>query len=67
MAPYLKQGDYQKGLTLLAELKPAIDGFFDEVLVMAGDEAVRDNRLALLAKLQSLFLNLADISYLSKS
>ena len=67
VAPYLKQGDYQKGLTLLAELKPAIDGFFDEVLVMAEDEAIRDNRLALLAKLQSLFLNLADISYLSKS
>lgn len=67
VAPYVKQGDYQKGLTLLAELKPAIDGFFDEVLVMAEDEAVRDNRLALLAKLQSLFLNQADISYLSKS
>ena len=67
VAPYIEQGDYQKGLTLLAELKPAIDGFFDEVLVMAEDEAVRDNRLALLAKLQSLFLNLADISYLSKS
>ena len=67
VAPYVKQGDYQRGLTLLAELKPAIDGFFDEVLVMAEDEAVRDNRLALLAKLQALFLNLADISYLSKS
>ncbi len=67
VAPYVKHGDYQKGLTLLAELNPAIDGFFDEVLVMAEDEAVRDNRLALLAKLQSLFLNLADISYLSKS
>ena len=67
VSPYLKQGEYQKGLTLLAELKPAIDGFFDEVLVMAEDEAIRDNRLALLAKLQSLFLNLADISYLSKS
>ena len=67
VVPYVKQGDYQKGLTLLAELKPAIDGFFDEVLVMAENEAVRDNRLALLAKLQLLFLNLADISYLSKS
>ncbi len=67
VAPYVKQGDYQKGLTLLAELKPAIDGFFDEVLVMAEDEAVRDNRLALLAKLQALFLNLADISHLTKS
>ncbi|MFZ8988871.1 MAG: glycine--tRNA ligase subunit beta [Pseudohongiellaceae bacterium] len=67
VAPYVKQGDYQKGLILLAELKPAIDGFFDEVLVMAEDEAVRDNRLALLAKLQALFLNLADISHLTKS
>ena len=67
VAPYVKQGDYQKGLTLLAELKPAIDGFFDEVLVMAEEEAVRDNRLALLAKLQALFLNLADISHLTKS
>ena len=34
---------------------------------MAEDEAIRGNRLALLAKLQSLFLKLADISYLSKS
>ena len=67
VAPYVKQGDDQKGLILLAELKPAIDGFFDEVLVMAEDEAVRDNRLALLAKLQALFLNLADISHLTKS
>ena len=67
VAPYIKKGDYQKGLTLLAELKPVIDGFFDKVLVMAEDEAVRDNRLALLAKLQLLFMNLADISYLSKS
>ncbi|MEC7079220.1 MAG: glycine--tRNA ligase subunit beta [Pseudomonadota bacterium] len=67
VTPYVKQGDYQKGLTLLAELKPAIDGFFDEVLVMAKDEAVRDNRLALLAKLQALFLNLADISHLARS
>ncbi len=67
LASYIKQGDYQKGLTLLTDLKAVIDGFFDEVLVMTKDEAVRDNRLALLAKLQSLFLNLADISYLSKS
>ena len=67
VASYIEQGDYQKGLTLLTELKPVIDGFFDEVLVMTKDEAVRDNRLALLAKLQSLFLNMADISYLSRS
>jgi len=67
VAPYIKKGNYHKGLTLLAELEPVVDGFFDKVLVMAEDQAVRDNRLALLARLQSLFLKLADISYLSKS
>ena len=55
VAPYVKQGDYQKSLTLLAELKPAIDGFFDGVLVMADIEAAGDNRLVLLAKLQHCF------------
>ena len=67
VAPLLAQGEYQKGLTLLATLKPVIDVFFDAVLVMAEVEAVRANRFALLARLQSLFLNLADISYLTKS
>ena len=67
VAPLIARGEYQKGLTLLATLKPVIDAFFDSVMVMAEVEAVRANRLALLSKLKSLFLKLADISYLSKS
>jgi len=39
-----------------------VDRFFDEVLVMAEDPAVRTNRLALLERLASLFLGIADIS-----
>jgi glycyl-tRNA synthetase beta chain len=39
-----------------------VDRFFDEVLVMADDEALRKNRLALLKKLASLFMGIADFS-----
>ena len=67
LTPLIVQGDYQKGLALLATLKPVIDVFFDGVLVMAEVESVRANRFALLAELQSLFLKFADISYLSNS
>lgn len=45
-------------------MKTIIDQFFDEVLVMADDVALRDNRLALLGRLRSLFLQVADISCL---
>jgi glycyl-tRNA synthetase beta chain len=41
-----------------------VDRFFDDVMVMADDEALRHNRLALLARLRSLFLQLADVSRL---
>lgn len=59
-----KQGHYETGLGRLAALKPSVDRFFDEVLVMAEDEALKRNRLALLGRLQNLFLQVADISYL---
>jgi len=45
-------------------LRPAVDNFFDNVMVMTEDEAVRNNRLALLAQLRGLFLKVADISQL---
>jgi glycyl-tRNA synthetase beta chain len=45
-------------------LREPVDQFFDDVMVMAEDEAVRGNRLALLSRLRALFLNLADISRL---
>ena len=42
-----------------------VDSFFDDVMVMTDDEAVRNNRLALLAELRALFLDVADISRLT--
>ena len=56
---------YSEGLELLATLRPEIDRFFDEVMVMAEDESVRNNRLILLNTLRELFLQVADISELS--
>lgn len=55
---------YSEGLKLLASLRDSVDGFFDNVMVMAEDEKVRNNRLSLLKRLQSLFLQVADISLL---
>lgn len=48
----------------LARLRQPVDQFFDDVMVMAEDERIRANRLALLSRLRTLFLNLADISRL---
>ncbi|MEK7207398.1 MAG: DALR anticodon-binding domain-containing protein, partial [Pseudomonadota bacterium] len=62
--PLLKSGDYAKALKLLATLRPAVDEFFDKVMVMVDDVAVRNNRLALLNSLSNLFLHVADISRL---
>jgi len=54
--------DYAGALDALAGLREAVDGFFDHVMVMAEDEAVRNNRLALLADIRRLFLQVADPS-----
>jgi glycyl-tRNA synthetase beta chain len=64
VAPLFKSGHYAEALTRLAGLRPAVDEFFDKVMVMADDIAVRNNRLALLNRLSNLFLNVADISRL---
>ena len=61
----LADSDYNRALTLLAGLREPVDAFFEQVLVMADDEAVRNNRFALLNSLRSLFLNVADISLLA--
>ena len=55
---------YETGLKRLAELRDSVDAFFDNVMVMAEDEAIKTNRLKLLQKLQNLFLRVADISVL---
>ncbi|UYF99979.1 glycine--tRNA ligase subunit beta [Halomonas sp. GD1P12] len=64
VAPLFAEGHYQQALDALAELRAPVDRFFDEVMVMAEDSGVRQNRLALLASLQALFLEVADISLL---
>lgn len=63
-APLAASRDYQRSLEQLASLREPIDAFFDQVLVNADDLAVRANRYALLARLRSLFLGVADISLL---
>jgi glycyl-tRNA synthetase beta chain len=64
VGPLLDNFDYESTLVTLAELKEPVDHFFDEVMVMADDESVRNNRLALLNSLSSLFLGVADVSRL---
>jgi len=64
LGPVYAAGDYQQALTRLATLREAVDNFFDNVMVMAEDEAVKNNRLALLSELSRLFMNTADISVL---
>ncbi len=65
LQPLLKVQRYAEALNELADLRDAVDRFFDDVMVMVDDEAIRNNRLALLGELRALFLNIADISRLS--
>lgn len=65
--PALESGDYAMALRQLAQLKPSVDRFFDEVMVMAEDMEIRTNRLTLLSKLYTMFLQVADISELQIS
>jgi glycyl-tRNA synthetase beta chain len=65
VVPMLEHRRYAEILNELADLRDPVDRFFDDVMVMADDEAVRDNRLALLVELRALFLDVADISRLS--
>jgi glycyl-tRNA synthetase beta chain len=64
VAPLVAQRQYRAALEQLASLRGVVDRFFDEVLVMDPDEAVRANRLALLAQLRALFMDIADVSRL---
>ncbi len=57
-------GRYEQALQLLAGLGPAVDAFFDHVLVNDPDPALRDNRFALLAQLRAMFCAVADLSRL---
>ncbi|PKM09503.1 MAG: glycine--tRNA ligase subunit beta [Gammaproteobacteria bacterium HGW-Gammaproteobacteria-5] len=57
--------DYMAVLSRLAWLRQPVDAFFDSVMVMAEDEALRENRLALLKRLHDRFVAVADISQLA--
>ena len=61
----LARGDYLAALTEIATLKQGVDLLFEKVMVMAEDERVRGNRLALLTGIARLFARLADFSRLS--
>jgi len=65
VAPLFNERRYSEGLTRLAELRESVDHFFDDVRVMAEDDALRLNRLSLLAELRAQFLQVAAISRLS--
>jgi glycyl-tRNA synthetase beta chain len=58
------QREYAGALGHLAQLRPAVDAFFDQVLVMDENPQLRANRLSLLAQLQGLFAGVADLSRL---
>ncbi|MBL0010143.1 MAG: glycine--tRNA ligase subunit beta [Nitrosomonas sp.] len=58
-------GDYTASLQILAALKLPVDTFFDHVMVNVEDEALRNNRLALLAQLHQIMNRVADLSKLA--
>jgi glycyl-tRNA synthetase beta chain len=62
---HLDKRDYRSSLLEMTEMKRPIDEFFDGVMVMVEDEAIRNNRLALLDEVGKLFLRVADFSKLA--
>lgn len=60
----IAERDYAGAMQLLATIRQPVDAFFDNVMVMADDEAVKLNRLALLNQIYQLFMQVADISRL---
>lgn len=65
IAPASAQRDYVATLSRLAELQAPVDRYFDSVMVMADDAALRGNRLALLKRLSDLFLGIGDVAVLA--
>jgi glycyl-tRNA synthetase beta chain len=61
----MQEKEYLPALKLIATLRPEVDGFFDNVMVMVEQETLRTNRLALLQEVSSLFINFADFTKLS--
>jgi glycyl-tRNA synthetase beta chain len=64
VAPLVGARRYREALERLATLREVVDRFFDDVLVMDENAALRANRLSLLAQLRALFMDIADVSRL---
>lgn len=64
VAPLFEAREYEQAMLRLAALRDPVDQFFDHVMVMAEDDVLRANRLALLSALRALFLVVADLSRL---
>ena len=62
IASSIESKDYTAVLGTLLEMRPAIDKFFDDVLVMCEDKGLRENRLALVGSINDLFVQFADFS-----
>jgi glycyl-tRNA synthetase beta chain len=67
VAAALASNDYSSALSELAALRKPIDDFFENVMVMDEDMAVRENRLRLLNRFVAVFSNVADFGLLSKA
>lgn len=58
----LANKEYTKALDAFASLRPAIDNMFDSVMIMDKDEAIKNNRLAILKQIYDIMLNICDLS-----
>ena len=63
----MQAGRYTEAMTQLARVREPVDRFFDQVMVMAEDPAVRENRLLLLNRLHAMMNQVADISRLANA
>ncbi len=67
VTPLLADKRYEKALSEILKMKEPVDRFFDDVMVMAEEEDIRRNRLALLTAIAELFLSVGDFSKMSGS
>ena len=56
----LSDGDYPQCVSILTSFRPAVDLFFDKVLVMDKDKDLKNNRIALLSEIDGLFMKIID-------
>lgn len=67
VSPLLAKRRYADAMSAMASLREPVDAYFDSVMVMTEDAAIRGNRLALLASIRKQFLAIADISVLGRA